>query len=73
MFRAAPEPQRTEARTVVLAGLLMLLLAAATVVSVSLGSPAVTVALAAAAVAVRPLVRRGLARSRRAGRALARR
>ncbi|MEV1291055.1 hypothetical protein [Pseudonocardia sp. NPDC049635] len=56
MFRAAPEPRPVEFRTVALAGLLMVLLSAATIVSVSVAPAAVTLLLAAAAFSVRPLV-----------------
>ncbi|SFN98564.1 hypothetical protein SAMN05216207_102648 [Pseudonocardia ammonioxydans] len=55
MFRAAP--QRPEpARTVVLAALLMVLLAAATITSVPAAPVGVTLLLALAAFSVRPLV-----------------
>lgn len=55
MFRAAPSQRPTPVRTVALAGLLMLLLAAATIVSVPVAPAGVTLVLAAAALSVRPL------------------
>lgn len=65
MFRAAPQSRTTEVRAVVLAGVLMVLLAVATIVSVSLAPTSVTLVLAAAALAVRPLVVAHLRRSAR--------
>lgn len=56
MFRAAPAPRPVPLRPVVLAGALMVLLSAATIVSVSVAPTAVTLLLAAAALSVRPLV-----------------
>ncbi|GAA1379706.1 hypothetical protein GCM10009613_02780 [Pseudonocardia kongjuensis] len=56
MFRAAPAPRPVALRPLVLAGLLMVLLSAATIVSVSVAPTAVTLLLAAAALSVRPLV-----------------
>lgn len=56
MFRAAPPQRPVSARTVALTGLLMVLLAAATIVSVSTAPAGVTLLLAAAAFSVRPLV-----------------
>jgi heme A synthase len=73
MFRAAPQSQATEVRTVVLAGVLMVLLAVATIVSVPLAPTAVTLALAAAALAVRPLVVAHVRRGTRAERVAAHR
>ena len=71
MFRAAPQSRSTEVRTVVLAGVLMVLLAVATIVSVPLAPTAVTLALAAAALAVRPLVVAHVRRGTRAERVAA--
>ncbi|WP_224389984.1 hypothetical protein [Pseudonocardia sp. ICBG1293] len=73
MFRAAPQSRATEVRVVALAGALMVLLAVATIVSVPLAPPVVTVLLAAAALAVRPLVVARVRHSARAGRVAARR
>ncbi|ANY08968.1 hypothetical protein [Pseudonocardia sp. HH130630-07] len=57
MFRAAPATRPvTAVRPVVLAAVLMVLLAAATIASVPLAPAPVTLLLAAAALAVRPLV-----------------
>lgn len=56
MFRAAPSPGQVALRPVVLAGLLMVLLAAATMASVPVAPAPVTLLLAAAALSVRPLV-----------------
>lgn len=73
MFRAAPQSRATEVRTVVLAGVLMVLLAVATIVSVPLAPTAVTLVLAAAALAVRPLVVAHVRHGARAERVAARR
>lgn len=56
VFRAAPQPGPAPARPVLLAAVLMTLLAVATIVSVPVAPTAVTLLLAAAALAVRPLV-----------------
>lgn len=56
MFRAAPQPRSVQTRSVLIAALLMVLLAGATITSVPVAPPAVTLLLAAIALSVRPLV-----------------